>query len=219
MTKEQVAHFKQYIAETGCEPMKFRDYALAQEGVKKAIGAYCSIGAEAGQLDNICNVYDDAVDFLTIAKSLGHPVEIFSTIGAPSGYKGLSQVMLENHKLSEDYQLFLKCFGEEGKTAADLVKEIVVSKKKKSEPGQAVLEETVSKGLHLYVDDEKQIVDDTIGIFAGQKETTLPVLCRIEREGVKNQGYEPPKQHNGIESVVTAKSLMDGGLLNAVYSH
>ena len=216
MTKDQVAYFKQHIIDTGCKPMEFRDYALAQEGVKKVLGAYFSIGAEAGQLD-FCKAYDDAVDFLTVSKALGHPVEIFSTIGAPKGYRGLSEIMLGNHELSSDYQLFLRCFGEECKTAGDLITDYVASKKKKVEPGQSVLEETAKKGLHLYVDDESGIIDATVNSFGAQQETQLPVLCRIEREGVKQPGYQPPSDHPGIENIVVANSLMGENLLKAIY--
>jgi hypothetical protein len=216
ITYEQLKHFKQYIKDEQCDPMQFRDYALAQDGIKKTIGMYSSIGAEAGQL-NDCQVHQDAVDFLVVNAALGHPVDIFSTIGAPEGYRNLSEIMLSNHNLSEDRQTFLKCWGVEATNAAGLIRDYLVSKKKKSAPGEAVLEETAAKGLHLYVDDDLGIINPVIEAFGAQNQTTLPILARIEKPGVKDSGYQAPQEHPGIEKVVTATSLMDKTLLEAIY--
>lgn len=219
---DQVAEFQRYAKETGRKPMQLREYVVSPsradaKEIKAALGNYVSIGAEAGQMD-FCAVYDDAVDFMTIAKALGHPVTLFSTVRAPEGRKSLQEVMLEKYKLSPEYRLFLNAWGANAVTARDLVDNIVVGDTKKSDPGMAVYNETRARGLHAYVDDEREIVDATVATFGQNQGTSLPVLCRIERGGIKDAGYAAPKEHPNIGTVVVAKSLMDEGLLRVIYS-
>ena len=191
--------------------MDFREYALAQEVMKATVGRWTSIAAARGQLD-CCAVYDDAVDFLVDAKSRGYSLEIFSTIGAPTGFKNLSQIMLEQKRLTPAQAAALGAAN-----AWELVDELVVSKKKKGMPGEAVLEETAAKGLYAYIDDERYNVGVTVHVFGKQEAVDLPILCRIEREGIKDPGYQAPNEHPNIGRIVTATTLMDSGLLNALY--
>lgn len=163
---------------------------------------------------DFCQLEQDVIDFLTIAKALGHPVEIFSNSKPQKDH--LQNIILQNRKLPGDYKWFLRYFSEECKTATDLVSKVVVSKKKKSAPGQAVYEETKSKGLHVYIDDEKEVIEDIVNVF-GQSDASLPVLCKIERSGIKNPEYRIPESHKGIDNIVVVKSLMDKNLLKAIY--
>lgn len=211
MSTDQIRLLKDYITRTGCNPMELRDYALQQPGMKKIIGIDGSISAELGQLD-FCAIYDDAVNFLTIAKILGHPVEIFSTIKAPKGYRSLQEIMLQRAELPKGHRTLTGC-----KNALELVDSIVVSDLKKKEPGRAVLEETKSKGIHLYADDELAIIKDVVHVFSDMQGTTLPLLNRIERDGVKNPGYSVPQSHKGITQIVLANTLMDKRLLDTLY--
>jgi len=214
LTEEQIKDFRDYIKQNNCSPMQLRNYALEQEGVKAAIGRYNSIAAEQGQLD-FCKITDDAMDFLALANILDHKVEIFSTIGAPAGYKSVQQILLEQQKLSPGYALLT---GKE--TAFDLVTGgIIVSKLKKSKPGQAVLEEARNNGLDLYVDDDKGIIDAVVATYSSQESAErqiLPVLCRLEREGVKEPGYSAEKPAE-IGEIVVAKTLMDTNLLSKLF--
>ena len=68
-----------------------------------------------------------------------------------------------------------------------------------------------------YVDDEKAVIDDTVNTFS-QSDATLPVLCRIERDGIKDPGYTAPESHKGIGNITVVQSLMDNDLLKALYA-
>lgn len=212
ISTEQLNDFQRYIEESGCSPMQLRDYTLQHEGVKVALGRYTSIGAEAGQLDH-CSVYDDAVDFMAIAFGMGYRLELFSTIKAPEGYRSLQEIMLANKTLSEAQQKLTSCV-----TALDLIDDVVVSELKKSEPGIAVYQETKAKNLHLYVDDEVAVIDGTVREFRNSDgRVTLPVLCRVERKGVKDPGYQIPMDHNNIGEIVVANKLIDQDLIDTLY--
>ena len=211
ITDEQLKEFKEYCKDHS--GMELRQYMLANKDVKQAFGRYTSIAAEEKGFD-YCQATQDSIDFLTIANILGHTVEIFSTVGAPEGYKNLQQIVLEKQKLPEEYSRIT------GKNNVfELVDGgIIVSKLKKSEPGKAVIEETKNKGLSLYVDDETNVISSVIDSFAQPEQTEreiLPILCQIDRTD-KQLAYEE-KKHPGIINFQSVKSLTDQTLLSHLY--
>jgi hypothetical protein len=206
-TDDQLKQFSNYLKMEGASVMGLREYVFNLAGAKESFARYISIGAEQGHLES-CAVYDDVVDFLTLADITGHPVEIFSTLKTPSGLRSLQEIMLEKKELSLGYKLLTGA-----ETAWDLVQEVVVNKLKKTEPGKAVLEEAREKNLGLYVDDEKTVIDEVINAFSNHY-LHLPVLCRLERAGIKDPGYQASSLEGGIGKGVVANSLMDNELLS-----